>query len=171
MEKGYIQVYTGNGKGKTTAALGLALRALCAGKKVFMLQFLKGMPYSELKAQELLEGLTIEQHGGQCFVGKDPSPEDYRLAEQGLGRLEEVLSSRAHDVVIADELNVALSLGLLKTEDVLPVLKRRGEGTELVITGRYAPGEIIDLADLVTVMTEVKHYYHRGVEARTGIEK
>ena len=171
MDKGYIQVYTGNGKGKTTAALGLALRAVCAGKKVFMLQFLKGMPYSELKAQAMLGGLSIEQYGGTCFVGKDPSEEDYRLAEQGLRRLEEVLSSRAHDVVIADELNIALSLGLLDIKDVLPVLKRRGEGTELIITGRYAPGEIIDLADLVTVMTEVKHYYHRGVEAREGIEK
>lgn len=170
MEKGYVHVYTGNGKGKTTAALGLALRSICAGKKVFILQFLKGMPYSELKAQTMLDNLTIEQFGGKCFVGKDPSEEDYLFAGQGLKRLEEVLSSQAHDLVIADELNVALNLGLLKTADVLRVLKLRGAGTELVITGRYAPREMIDLADLVTVMTEVKHYYHQGVEARLGIE-
>lgn len=171
MEKGFIQVYTGNGKGKTTAALGLALRAVCSGRQVIMVQFMKGMDYAELKAPEYLELFTIEQYGADCLVGKEPLERDYDFAQKGLERLKQVLSSGAYDVVIADELNVTLSMGLIKIKDVLQAIQSRSPGTELVITGRYAPREIVDLADLVTVMTEVKHYYHSGVEAREGIER
>ena len=171
MEQAFVQVYTGNGKGKTTAALGLALRASCGGLKVIMLQFMKGMEYAELKAPQLLQNFTIEQHGGACLVGKQPEDDDCRMARNGLERLGQALSSGEYDVVIADELNVALSMGLLEVRDVLDVISRRNQRTELVITGRYAPPEIINIADLVTVMTEVKHYYHQGVQARDGIEK
>lgn len=171
MEQAFVQVYTGEGKGKTTAALGLAVRATCSGMKVIMLQFLKGVDYSELKAPQCLPNFTIEQHGGGCLVGKEAAREDRVLAATGLARLGQVVSSGEYGMVIADELNVALSMNLFQTDEVLEVIGTRNPHTELIITGRYAPREIIDLADLVTVMTEVKHYYHNGVMAREGIEK
>ncbi len=171
MKQGYVQVYTGNGKGKTTAAFGLALRAVCAGKKVIILQFVKGMKYSELKATEFLPRLTIEQHGGGCFITHEPSPEDVALARVGLERLRDAASSGEYDVVIADELNIALHYNLFSVAEALDVIRARSAHTELIITGRYARPEIIDIADLVTEMTEVKHYYKQGIASREGIER
>jgi len=169
-EPGYIQVYTGNGKGKTTAALGLALRALCAGKKVFMGQFIKGMVYSELKAVQWLPGLHIEQFGRDCFIRNKPTDEDVRIALQGLERAREVLLGGEYDVIILDEINVALYYRLFTEEAVLALMSEKPHNVELVLTGRYAPEKIVDAADLVTEMKEVKHYYTKGVSARKGIE-
>ncbi|WP_427338469.1 cob(I)yrinic acid a,c-diamide adenosyltransferase [Caloranaerobacter sp. DY30410] len=170
MEKGYIHIYTGNGKGKTTAALGLALRAICAGKKVFFGQFVKGMKYSEVKAEEYLPNFEIHQFGENCFIYNDPTEEDIELAKKGLEICERVLNSGEYDVVVLDELNIALYYNLLSIERVLEILENRAEHVEVIITGRYAPKELIDIADLVTEMNEIKHYYTKGVMAREGIE-
>lgn len=170
-ERGYIQVYTGNGKGKTTAALGISLRCLCAGNKVFFGQFMKGMPYSEQRATSYFQNLTMEQFGNECFVGRDPSFEDFEGAKKGLARMKEVLASGEYDMVVFDEVNTALFFHLVEIEEVLAVLDLKPEHTEVILTGRYAPQEIQDCADLVTEMREIKHYYTMGVEARVGIEK
>jgi cob(I)alamin adenosyltransferase len=170
MEKGYVQVYTGDGKGKTTASMGLALRAVCAGKKVMMIQFVKGMDCSELRAPGFLPGFQVQQYGRNCFINRDPEQADIDCAVRGLNRLGEAAASGEYDVVIADEINMALYYKLFSVQDALDVLKNRAEGTELILTGRKAPREIIDAADLVTEMVEVKHYYKSGVAAREGIE-
>ncbi len=170
MNKGYVQVYTGNGKGKTTAAFGLALRAVCAGKKVFIGQFVKGMQYSELKVVEYLPDLEIEQFGRGCFIYDQPAAEDIKLARKGLERCQAILKEGRYDVVILDEINIAMYFKLFSVEAVLDLLTNRASHTEVVLTGRYAPEEIINAADLVTEMKEIKHYYTVGVEAREGIE-
>ncbi|MDK2919749.1 MAG: cob(I)alamin adenosyltransferase [Candidatus Petromonas sp.] len=170
MERGYIHVYTGNGKGKTTAALGLALRALCAGKKVYIGQFVKGIRYSEVKAEEYLPDLKIEQLGRSCFIEREPEQEDIDAAKMGLEKCKQILEKGEHDVVILDEINIALYFKLFTVKDVLETLKARDPKVEVVLTGRYAPEEIIEVADLVTEMKEIKHYYYKGVMAREGIE-
>jgi cob(I)alamin adenosyltransferase len=170
MEKGYIQVYTGNGKGKTTSALGLGLRAVCSGKKVFFGQFMKGQPYSELKAAELLTGFDMAQFGGICFVNGEPSEQDILDAHAGLLKMKEILVSGDYDVVVLDEINTAMFFKLVSVEEVMAVLDLKPEKTEVILTGRYAPEAIIDRADLVTEMKEIKHYYNQGVQARIGIE-
>jgi cob(I)alamin adenosyltransferase len=166
-----MQVYTGDGKGKTTAALGLTLRALCAGGRVYFGQFMKGQSYSELAAADRFEGLTMVQFGDPHFVHGKPSPDDIAHAKSGLLQIDEALASDRYDVVILDEANTAVSCGLLSSEEVLEVLARRPARTEVVLTGRGASPEIIAAADLVTEMREIKHYYKVGVDARVGIEK
>ncbi len=170
METGYVQVYTGNGKGKTTAALGLSLRAVCAGKRVFMGQFIKGMDYAELKAVKYLPGFEIRQYGRDCFIRNKPTDEDLCRAADGLKEVKNIIYSGEYDLVILDEINVALFFELIKLEEVLDVIANKPKHVEIVLTGRYAPQEIIDAADLVTEMKEVKHYYNNGIEAREGIE-
>ncbi len=170
MEKGYIQLYTGNGKGKTTAALGLALRAICAGKSVYIGQFIKGMDYSELRAIEYLPNLTIEQFGRDCFIYKDPTDEDIKAANEGLEKIGRLLKNSPYDLIVLDELNIALYYNLFSLEEVLELLNARDKTKEILITGRYAPEELIEISDLVTEMKEIKHYYNQGVEARKGIE-
>lgn len=170
LEKGYIQVYTGNGKGKTTAALGITLRTICAGNKAFFGQFMKGQDYSEKKAVQFLPGLTMEQFGGPCFINGDPTEKDIADAKAGLDRMREVLSSGQYDLVVFDEINTALFFKLVTVKEVMAVLDLKPEKTEVVLTGRYAPQEIIDRADLCTEMKEIKHYYNAGVDARVGIE-
>ncbi|MEL3904372.1 MAG: cob(I)yrinic acid a,c-diamide adenosyltransferase [Treponemataceae bacterium] len=170
MKRGYVQVYTGDGKGKTTAAFGLALRAVCAGYKVYIGQFLKGMTYSELKAPEYLPNLLIEQYGTNQFVHNEPTQRDIDKAEAGLKKIEAIINSAEYDVVIMEEINVALMYGLLSTERILEIIKNKPETVELVLTGRYAKKEIMDAADLVTEMKMIKHYYNQGVPARKGIE-
>jgi cob(I)alamin adenosyltransferase len=169
--KGYIQVYTGNGKGKTTAALGLSLRAVCAGKKVYFAQFIKGMKYSELDAEKYLPGFAMKQYGGDCFIFNEPTEEDIRLGNEGLTECAGILSSGEYDVVVLDEINIALYYKLFSVEEVIEVLDKRAAGVEVILTGRYAHDKIIEKADLVTEMKEIKHYYEKGVEARVGIEK
>ena len=172
LDKGYIQVYTGDGKGKTTAAIGLALRAAGAGLKVYIGQFIKGMHYAELDALTRFEDVvTVKQFGSGCFIHGDPTQEDIDLAQQGLRLMKDVVLAGNHDVVILDEANVAVFFGLFTVQDVLDVIDAKPQHVELVITGRRAPQEIIDRADLVTEMREIKHYYTQGVEARAGIEK
>lgn len=171
MKKGYIQVYTGEGKGKTTAAMGLALRSVCAGHRVLMVQFIKGGGYSEQKAGEFLPGFVMEQYGRSCFIRREPDAQDYELAAKGLERLREAATDGEWDVVIADEINIALKYKLVSLEAVLDIVKNKSEGTELILTGRYAQPEILDAADLITEMREVRHYYTtQGVTARKGIE-
>jgi len=170
--KGYIQVYTGNGKGKTTAALGLSIRAAGAGLKVFIGQFIKMGEYSELKALKRFEDLiTVEQFGTGRFVKGKPSAQDMEAARKGVQRIKTVLSSGKHHVVIMEEANVAAALGLISVQELLEIMTEKPEDIELVITGRGADSQIIEKADLVTEMKEVKHYFQKGVPARVGIEK
>jgi cob(I)alamin adenosyltransferase len=170
--KGYVQVYTGDGKGKTTAALGLALRAAGAGLRVFVLQFLKSGGYSEIEAlTPLADRITVEQVGRGCFIRGVPAAEDVAAGLRGLARAREILTAGRHEVVILDEANVAASLGLFSTQELLDLITIKPAGTELVLTGRTAAPEIIARADLVTEMKAIKHYYEKGVTARTGIER
>ncbi len=171
MEQGYIHIYTGDGKGKTTAAFGLAVRALCAGKSVYIGQFVKSMQYNETKIDQLFDRVKIEQLGRGCFIDKNPEPADIEMAREGLARCAAQLASGEWNVVILDELTIALHFGLLTTDEVLQALSHRNPTVEIVITGRYAPQELIDAADLVTDMREVKHYYTQGVLSRNGIDK
>ncbi len=172
MMKGYVQVYTGNGKGKTTAALGLALRAVGAGHKIFIGQFLKGKEYSELESLELLsEYITVRQYGRGVFIRGNPTAEDVSLAKQGFEEIKQASTSGEYEVVIMDEGNIATHYGLVPVDELLELMKHKHDATELVITGRNADSQIIDQADLVTEMKEIKHYYSEGVNARIGIEK
>lgn len=166
-----IHIYTGNGKGKTTAALGLSLRAAGAEKKIFFGQFVKGMAYSEVKLiTEQIPQIDHQLFGRKCFIKRDPEPEDYKAAQEGLLAVKELIKSGKYDLMVLDELNIALHYHLIKLEEVLLMLDEVPTETELVITGRYAPPELIERADLVTEMKEVKHYYQKDVQARKGIE-
>ncbi len=168
---GYVQVYTGDGKGKTTAALGLALRAVGAGLRVFIAQFVKGAEYSEITAmRQFLPMVTVKQYGRGCFIKGKPDAEDVRLAQSGLAEIREIMKSGNYDLVILDEANIATYFNLITVADLLDLIREKPESVELVITGRKAASEIIEAADLVTEMQEIKHYYQRGVTARLGIE-
>ncbi len=169
--KGYVQVYTGDGKGKTTAAIGLAVRAAGAGLKVYIAQFLKKGDYSEIKALSRFENITIEQYGAGQFVMGRPSEKEMAAAGEGFTRLCEILKENRHDLVIAEEANVAVLCGILSEKDLLDIIDVKPDNVELVFTGRGAPPTLIDKADLVTEMKEVKHYFRKGVAARVGIEK
>ena len=172
--KGYIQVYTGNGKGKTTAALGLALRAAGYGFRSYIGQFLKGQKYGELKSVKKLSPLvTIRQFGRKGFihVTENPEDEDIRRARDGLKKCGAAMLSKKYRLIILDEINVALYFKLLSEKDVHSFLDRKPKDVEVVLTGRYAPASLVRRADLVTDMRERKHYYQRGVPARFGIEK
>jgi cob(I)alamin adenosyltransferase len=174
LDRGYIQVYTGDCKGKTTAALGLALRAVGRELMVIMIQFMKGGgPYGEhLAAARLAPYLTIIPTGREGWVNRDnPDPEDIRLARESLELARTSLTSGAYDLVILDEINGAVAFGLLSVTDVLELMAQKPENVELVLTGRNADEQIIAAADLVTEMREIKHYYKNGVSARVGIEK
>jgi cob(I)alamin adenosyltransferase len=170
--KGYVQVYTGDGKGKTTAAIGLAIRALGAGWRVFMAQFLKSGEYSEHKAlAQFSDHLTIRTYGRNVFLKGEPEEEDRRLAQEAYQEIAEIVASGRHRLVILDEANVALHYGLITVDQILDLIDRRAEGVELLITGRYAHSRLIERADLVTEMSGVKHYFDRGIKARVGVEK
>jgi len=191
--KGYVQVYTGDGKGKTTAAIGLAVRALGAGKRVLFLQFMKAKSYSEHRIlPDISPNLTLETVGKPFFIIKEGSmpeaelakwrekavifppgrpPREYvELIERGMARARAATAGSEYDLVVLDELVVALSFGLVAWDEVKALLEQKSEGVELVLTGRGAPPELIAMADLVTEMREIKHYYTQGVEARPGIE-
>ena len=168
---GLVQVYTGDGKGKTTAALGLALRAAGHGLRTYIGQFLKGRPTGELKAARLLEPyLTIEQFGEASFVPTRGDARQSALACQGLQRIRQTMASGEYDIIVLEEVNVALDLELVSLREVLILLEERPSEVELVFTGRGAPQELISRADLVTEMVAMKHPYQRGVKARLGIE-
>jgi cob(I)alamin adenosyltransferase len=172
--KGYIQVYTGNGKGKTTASLGLAVRAAGHGLKTVIIQFMKGwIDYGELKGVAMLSPLvTIHQAGRDTFVDREsPDPEDIRLARDGWELAKETILDGKADIVVLDEINCAVDFGLLPVGEVLDLLRRKPDGMEIVLTGRGAPEEIVAAADLVTEMREIKHYYAKGIDARVGVER
>lgn len=172
LERGHIQVYTGEGKGKTTCAFGLALRAVGQGFQVYFIQFLKGQQTGEIRAaQRLAPELTLRGFGRPALVNlKNPAPQDLALARQGLDLARQIIAAGDHDLVILDEINVALAYGLIPVAEVLDMLRRRPAWVEVVLTGRAAPPEIIEAADLVTEMVPRKHYWEAGVRARRGIE-
>ncbi len=173
LSKGFIQIYTGNGKGKTTAAIGQAVRAAGFGLKTYIVQFMKEFPYSELNSlKHLKEWITIEQFGGDDFVYKKQLPDSKQIskAKTGLNSAKEKMLSKGYDLIILDEINVAIYFKLFKTSEVIDFIKQKPEDVELILTGRYCPDEILKLADLVTEMKEVKHYYQKGVTSRPGIE-
>jgi cob(I)alamin adenosyltransferase len=174
MQLGQFQIYTGNGKGKTTAAVGLAVRAAGNGFAVYFGQFIKDMAYGEVGIMRSLPGITVEMYGtGEgCLIGRTPHPEDLKAAKQGLDNISAALTSGKYDVVVADEINVACALGLLSQDDLLALADKRPKTAELVFTGRGAPESCISKADLVTEMKEIHHYYsEKGLEARVGIER
>jgi len=170
--KGYVQVYTGDGKGKTTAAIGLAVRAVGAGLKVFIGQFVKGLDYSELKSLERFSPqINVKQYGRAKFVHSKPAEEDFTVARAGYEEIKEIVKSGLYDLVILDEANIAVHFKLLSVEDLLALINEKPDSVELVFTGRKADPKLVEKADLVTEMKEVKHYYSEGVIAREGIEK
>jgi cob(I)alamin adenosyltransferase len=173
LTKGYVQVYTGNGKGKSTAALGLAFRAMGQGLKIYVGQFMKGRHYGELEsARKAYPGIVIEQYGKDTFIHAQnpPSEEDLRLSQEGLTRAREAMLSGKYSVVILDEIITAYNFHLVSLAEIEAVIADKPEEVELVLTGRYAPLELISAADLVSEIVEVKHYYQQGVSARKGIE-
>lgn len=172
--KGYVQVYTGNGKGKTTAALGLALRAAGRGLSTYIGQFMKGQHYSELEVVKMLHPyITIEQYGKAKWTHtqKPPKPEDVQMAQEGLERARKAMLSGRYDIVVFDEITTAHHFQLISLKQILEIIKDKPDGVEVILTGRCATPEIIEAADLVTEMKEVKHYFHKGVKAREGIER
>jgi cob(I)alamin adenosyltransferase len=169
--KGYVQIYTGDGKGKTTAALGLALRAAGYEMHTYIGQFMKGRPYGELKTLSGHPCITIEQYGDVHFIRREEMTTEHAArARRGLERAREAMVSGRYDLVVLDEINVAIWFGLVGVEDVLALLDDRPPNVEVILTGRGAPQQLIDRADLVTEMQELKHYYQQGVMARQGIE-
>lgn len=169
---GYTQIYTGDGKGKTTAALGLTLRAAGAGLNVYIAQFIKSGDYSEIKAlSRFADQVTVEQFGLGRFIKGKPSPEDVAAAQKGLAAIRSAMASDNYQVVIMEEGNVAAACGLIQVEDMLTIMSEKPDHMELVVTGRGADPRVMDHADLVTEMKAVKHYYQAGVAARVGIEK
>ena len=172
LEKGLTQVYTGNGKGKTSAAFGLALRAIGRGLKVYVVQFIKGgFDYGELYVVKRLPNFKMKAFGRGKFVTEmPPKDEDFKLAKEAFELAQEVVNSGEYDIVILDEINIALSLGLIGVEEVVDLIKNKPRHVELILTGRNAPPEIVAIADLVTEMKEIKHPYTRGLPPRKGIE-
>ncbi len=169
---GLVQVYTGDGRGKTTSALGQALRAAGHGLPVYIIQFMKGWPhYGELAALQHQPGITLRQFGRAGFVDRQhPEPIDVQMAQEALAHARQVVQTGAHSLVILDEINVALDWGLVALEDVLHLIAERPRHVELVLTGRGAPAELIAVADLVTEMREIKHPYQQGIVSRRGID-
>ncbi len=171
MNKGYVHLYTGNGKGKTTAALGLALRALGAGLRVHIIQFLKAGGSSEFTAlKRFEEQATVAHFGREGFIIGEPDEEDKKLGQEGLNAARDAILSDKYDVIILDEAALAASGRIIAPDDLVDLIKSKPAHVELVITGRNATARLINAADLVTEMREVKHYYTQGVQARKGIE-
>ncbi|MGF7185619.1 cob(I)alamin adenosyltransferase [Desulfitispora alkaliphila] len=171
-KKGIVQVYTGDGKGKTTSSLGQTMRVLGHGWKVVMIQFMKGSPkYGEVKFAEKTPNFTLIQSGLETFVSKEnPSKEDLRLAKEGWNKAKEILKNGSCDLLVLDEINIALDYNLVPLNEVVHFIKNKPTHLDLIMTGRYVPKEIVELADLVSEVREVKHHYSSGVEAREGVE-
>lgn len=170
-KKGLVMVYTGDGKGKTTAALGLALRCVGHGGRVMVVQFMKGRTYGELKAAKLMPGLEILMAGRDVFVNKkNPDKIDVEMAKDGFARAVKYVKSGDYRMVVLDELNMALDYGLVGLKPVLRLIKNCPPGVNLVFTGRAAPEALMEAADMVSEVREVKHHYQQGVAARAGIE-
>ncbi|MDO4541834.1 MAG: cob(I)yrinic acid a,c-diamide adenosyltransferase [Bacillota bacterium] len=173
LKKGYVQVYTGNGKGKTTASLGLVMRAAAAGMRVYIGQFIKDAEYNEIRClKQRFPEVTVEQYGSgkHCLIDREEKDEDRISAANGYSKAKEALISGLYDVVVLDEINMSAYFNLISNEEILELIELKPEKTELILTGRYASNMVKDAADLVTEMHEEKHYYRRGVLARPGIE-
>ena len=172
LERGLVQVYTGDGKGKTSAAFGLALRAVGRGLKVYVIQFIKGgFDYGELYVVERLPNFKLKAFGrGKFVTDVPPTEDDVKLAKEAFKLAREVVSGGEYDVVVLDEINVALHLKLIGINEVVDLIRRKPKHVELILTGRYVPPKVVELADLVTEMREVKHPYTKGVPPRRGIE-
>lgn len=168
--KGYIHLYTGDGKGKTTAAIGLAVRAAGAGKKVLIAQFAKGMYYSELNSLKKIPEIEVRQYGLRSFIRGEPTREDIEAALKGFEEVAEFIRNNMYDLVILDEICIAVHFKLLDKQEVLTLLNDKPEEMEIVLTGRRAPDEFFGVAGLVTEMKEIKHYFKKGVNSRKGIE-
>lgn len=169
-QPGRTQLYTGNGKGKTTAAIGLAIRAVGAGQKVFIAQFVKGMHYAELDSLKRFPEIVVRQYGMDCFIKNKPTKRDINAAQSGLAEVNTIVEKNLFNMVILDEVCIALYYNLFDVNEVVSLIKQKPNEMELVFTGRYAPNELIEIVDLVTEMKEIKHYYQNSVEARKGIE-
>lgn len=170
-KKGYVQVYTGNGKGKTTAAIGLSIRAAGAGLNVLFVQFVKGLEYSEHKALKKFDNITVKQFGRGNFIHSKPTKDDIKKAEEGYNFVVNAFKENKYNIIVLDEANIAVFFKLFSSDDLIRLIKLKPDDAELIITGRYASEDVINAADLVTEMREIKHYYTKGVAARTGIEK
>lgn len=172
LERGLVQVYTGEGKGKTSAAFGLALRAVGQGLKVYVIQFIKGgFDYGELHVVKRLPNLKLKAFGrGKFVTDVPPKKEDIKLAKEAFELAKEVVNAGKYDAVVLDEINVALHLKLVDTEEVVDLIRRKPKHVELILTGRHAPSEVVELADLVTEMKEIKHPFTKGVPPRKGID-
>lgn len=173
LQKGFIQIYTGNGKGKTTAAIGQAIRAAGSGMKTLIIHFMKNFPYGEIKALKNLDDwIKVEQFGDDNFVLRKTPPDnsDKASALAAIERAKKAMLNNEVDLVILDEICVTFYFGLLKVEEVLPLLELKPDNIEMILTGRYCPQELIDKADLVTEMKEIKHYYQKGITSRKGID-
>lgn len=169
-EKAYVRIYTGNGQGKTTAAFGIVVRALCAGKTAYIGQFIKNEKYNETGIVIFCKHVEIEQLGFGCFLDREPDENDKAAAKAALDHCQTKIESQCYDVIVLDELCLAIYYGFVTVQEVIDVLNKRNELTEIIITGRYAPQELIDYADLVTEMKEIKHYYQEGVLSRNGFD-
>lgn len=172
LKKGYVQVYTGDGKGKTTAALGLALRAAGAGLNVLIIQFMKGQHYSEIEALKRFpaEIEVIQTGRKRCIRKEEVTKLDHQEAHRGLELARQAMKEDEKDVLILDEIIVAHWFGMVTLSDILSLIESRPKHLEMILTGRRAPAQLVEKADLVTEMREVKHYYQIGVPARRGIE-
>lgn len=173
LKQGFIQIYTGNGKGKSTAAIGQAVRAAGFGLKTYIAQFMKEYPYNELNSlKHLSEWITIEQFCGDDFVYKKelPGKDEIDKARRGLAKAKSKMLSGKFDMIILDEVCVSIYFGLFSDEEILTFMKQKPEKVELILTGRYCPDNLLEKADLVTEMKEIKHYYQAGVKSRKGIE-
>lgn len=170
-KKGIVMLFTGDGKGKTTAAIGAGVRAAGHGAAVFMIQFMKGRLYGELAALKNIENFTIEQHGRDEFVDAgNPEKVDMDLAAKGWARALEIAAGGDADMLILDEINIAAAYGLIPVDEVVRFVTSRPEGLDIIMTGRYAPDELVGIADTVTEMREIRHHYGSGTKMRKGIE-
>ncbi len=171
LEKGFVHIYTGNGKGKTTAAIGLGIRATGEGLKVYMIQFMKGRRYSESDALKNMKNFTVVQFGRDEFVSKEnPEQIDIDLARKGFEHAKEIIKNGEHDLIILDEINVAVDFKLIPLKDVLKLMDEKPEKVELVLTGRYVHPDMVKQADLVSEILEIKHPYQNGIQSRKGID-
>ena len=173
-QKGYVQVYTGNGKGKTTAALGLAFRAMGRGMRSYIAQFMKGTLYGELKAAEqMIPWITIEQFGRDMRDCMSPQYDDTdrSLARKGLIKAEKEINSGVYQIVILDEINVACYYNLITVTDILSIIQNKPHSVELILTGIYASDDVIKAAYLVSEIIDIKHYFQKDIIARDGIER
>jgi cob(I)alamin adenosyltransferase len=171
LEKGFIHIYTGNGKGKTTAAIGLGIRATGGGLKVYMIQFMKGRRYSEIDALEKVKNFTVVQFGRDEFVSKEnPEQIDIDLARKGFEHAKEIIKNGEHDLIILDEINVAVDFKLISLKNILKLMDEKSEKVELVLTGRYSHPDMVKQADLVSEILEIKHPYQNGIQSRKGID-